>query len=185
MRFRRYVVALVVVVAGLVASAPLVASAGPASAADRFGAEASAFGLDAAARRELQQRVDSYLAATGGTQVAANRVDLDGGFVLLALPGESRVRGAKTGPVPNIAPGCPTQYLCGYSSPNYDGDMFAQIRCGRAVYIGWTGVGSYANVQTSGTRAVFVHDDGHRSGSVAVVYRPSYNWDPVNHVIAC
>jgi hypothetical protein len=75
---------------GLLLAAVVVGTAGPGYAAPakpNFVIQAGDAGLTNAQAASLQTRVNTYLARTGGTQVAINKIDLDGkGTLLLALP---------------------------------------------------------------------------------------------------
>lgn len=149
------VIALVMTVLALVATT---GTAGAATGRD-FSAQARSLGLSGAQARSLQDRADAYLAGTGGTQVAANKIVLKGGagVLLLALPGERRARdldaprdtrGASAVP-------CPYDYVCAYSLPDFTGDQVILYYCDTLVRITWNTTGSWINNQSAVDHAKF------------------------------
>jgi hypothetical protein len=70
-------------------------------------------GLSCAQEQTVQKRVDEYLSEVGGTQVALNKIDLDGtGMMLVALPGEATARDLSR---PRAAHVCYGGDFCGWS----------------------------------------------------------------------
>src|SRR4051812_737526 len=57
-----------------------------------FAAQVEQAGLTTAQARGLQVKVDHYLATQGGTQVAANKIAVKGGEIIVAVPGERYAR---------------------------------------------------------------------------------------------
>ncbi|ARE78354.1 MULTISPECIES: peptidase inhibitor family I36 protein [unclassified Streptomyces] len=164
----RAVVALTMTLLALVATTSAADAADTADAAGGtragvdFAAQAESQGLDRAQARSLQNRVDGYLAEEGGKQVAANRIELDsGGFLLLALPGETYARDLAA-PVATrgAAAACPYTYVCAYSQENFTGDFKALFTCNTLNPIPWTGTGSWKNNQRAELRARFYDSAG-------------------------
>ncbi len=170
-------VALVAVTAGC-----LVGLAGPAGAAPsanptaRFTAQAEAAGLTAAQAHSLQSRVDGYLRTVGGTQVSANKIDLDGtGELVLAAPG--LVTPAAT---------CYSGDMCVWSGQSYTGDFMSKYVCSR-FSMPWATTGSWRNNQSSGTRARFYDSNNnlYYTTPAAPSHDTSYNWVSVFSIIPC
>ncbi|MFF0432875.1 peptidase inhibitor family I36 protein [Streptomyces sp. NPDC004327] len=153
--------ALVVALVALVA-VPGAASAadGPRTAANDFSAQAERAGLTAAQARSLQQRVDGYLAENHGTQIAANKIALPGGELLLTLPGERKVRdldAPKAGL--GVTSACPSTYVCAYKYENFTGDQLNLFTCNTLNLINWYTTGSWINAQRSTLYAKFYDSD--------------------------
>ncbi|WP_406096167.1 peptidase inhibitor family I36 protein [Kitasatospora purpeofusca] len=138
------------------------AASDPGAARAGFSAQARSLGLDGSQAKDLQTRVDGYLAKTpGASQTAVNRITLGGGGeLLLTLPGEERARelGAAGGS-PALAAGCPYTYVCAYSGENFTGDELRLFTCNYPVRIYWTGTGSWINNQRSTLYARFYNSD--------------------------
>ncbi|MGC0334289.1 hypothetical protein RKD23_007279 [Streptomyces sp. SAI-170] len=163
------------VVCAVMAVLALVAAPGAAGAADTgrtavaggsgaradFSAQARSAGLSGTQADRLQDRVDGYLAKTRGTQIGANKIALDGGVLLLALPGERRARDLDA---PNAGFGatayCAYTYVCAYSGPDFTGDEMILYTCGKLNRIYWTGTGSWINNQRSTLYARFYDQYG-------------------------
>ncbi|MFF2517900.1 hypothetical protein [Streptomyces sp. NPDC058086] len=120
----------------------------------RFNQQAEELGLTATQAQSLQSRVNSYLKQVGGSQVAVNkiRVDDQGSFILLALPGEKKARDISSSTAAGY--NCPYKYFCAYQSVSYDGDVKAWTSC-IDQSMPWSGYGSWVNNQTPGTVAQF------------------------------
>lgn len=143
-----------VVAAALGVSAVLTMS-GAATAEPASGAltdsQAQVRGLSAAEATTLQNRVDSYVARLGGTQIAPDRVQLAEGVVLkVALP---TTTGGGSSPR-TAAYDCRYKHFCAYSDTYFTGDVIDMIACA-SYKIPWFGDGSWQNHQTAGTRAQF------------------------------
>ena len=140
-----------------------VGSAAPAYAVPTkadFAAQARDAGLTAAQAASLQKRVNAYLVRTGGKQVAANKIDLDGkGLLLLALPGEARAREIGT-PVALASTPCSERWFCAYSQQQYAGDLVEYYYCEYKLSMPFPALGSYKNRQTAGTSAHFYDGNG-------------------------
>nr|BEK63737.1 hypothetical protein KPHV_09640 [Kitasatospora purpeofusca] len=139
------------------------AASDPGAARAGFSAQARSLGLDSSQARDLQNRVDGYLARTpGASQVAVNRIDLaGGGELLLTLPGEERARDlGAAGSSPALAAGCPYTYVCAYSGENFTGDELRLFTCDYPVGIKWVGTGSWINNQRSTLYARFYDRNG-------------------------
>jgi len=144
------------VVAATVGLAATLTMSGAASAESASGAltasQAQARGLSAAEATTLQNRVDSYLARLGGTQIAPDRIQLAKGVVLkLALPTATGGHGNSSR---TAAYDCKYKHFCAYSEPYFAGDVIDMIACA-SYSIPWFGDGSWQNHQTLGTRAQF------------------------------
>lgn len=177
--------------AAVLVAAP--AAAGPAGIDLGLAQQARTNGLDDAEARSLQAQVGAHLAEFGGTQTAINKIELaDGGFVLLALPGETYARDVTAAPgVDAVA--CPFLYLCAYKGPNYTGDIIALTDCNaqpEPERIPWFTTGSYRNNQTAGTvgRFFVINDDGDevvsRTGP-AFSQVASWNWANTTAIDPC
>ncbi|GHC40090.1 peptidase inhibitor family I36 protein [Streptomyces cinnamoneus] len=166
--FGKALVALLMAFLGLMAAPSAWAATGPAggSAGADFSAQARSLGLSNAQASDLQDRVDAYLAKTHGTQVAANKIALDrGGVLLLTLPGEERARDldAKGDALTTALAPCPYTYVCAYSGQNFTGDELRLFTCNYPVRIYWNGTGSWINNQRSTLYARF-YDSSYRVG---------------------
>ncbi|GAA1391396.1 hypothetical protein GCM10009639_21200 [Kitasatospora putterlickiae] len=150
---RRILAALVLSLLALM-GATSTAAAAPAAPAAGFAAQARALGLTPGQAERLQARVDGYLASTGGTQIAADRIALPGGELRLALPGEQRTGDASLVGIP-----CPYTWVCAYSDPNYQGDALMLFTCGRLTPVSWGGTGSWINNQRAELRVKFYNSD--------------------------
>lgn len=189
--FRQMIVRSAVAAAALVvATAGVAAAATPASATPtQFAAQVSAAHLTSAQAAGLQAKVDAYVAKSGGKQVAANEVAVPGGDVLFVVPGQKIARSlAAPASVQPATISCPYKYICGSSQPNA-GDVVTAYACGVNVEVpdSFTGVGTYINNQTSGTRAYFKNRSfGVVFTTPGAFYRDdNYNWHPVWYIDAC
>lgn len=152
------------------AGAALLGAAGiaaPAFASDRgesangaaaSRAEAVRDGLSARQISRLQQKVDAFIAESGGRQIAANKIAVEGGSVTLTVPGEKYVRdlnGEPNGDSPaTAAASCPYYNFCGYKGANFTGDQWNRSSCAlHEIPDGWNSGGSWINNQSTGTRA--------------------------------
>ena len=116
-------------------------------------------GLTGAQARGLQERVDSCLTSTGGTQVSVNRILLgDSGEIVLTLPGEKTVREASAPRKPAVEL-CPGNTMCAWKGTWYEGDKISMWACYN-FRIPWLQNGSWINNQSKGTVANFLDDDG-------------------------
>jgi len=175
----------------LMVAAITVGLGSPAHADPDFGAQARSAGLTSAEAASLQKRVDGYLAKLGGTQVAANKIDLDGkGVLLLTLPDEAKVRELGT------SRGVSAQYnwwdcglgnFCAFKAQNYTGDMLVYTLCAYQLSMPFADFGSYYNNQTGSVSAHF-YDYNHvymydslRSRSMA----PKFYWLYVYWIKPC
>jgi hypothetical protein len=177
---------------GLMLVATAVGAASPASADPAkpdFATQARDAGLTSAQTASLQQRVDAYLARTGGTQVAINKIDLDGkGVLLLALPGEKRAHEIAAGSQPNASIfDCSKFNFCAYSATNYSGDLIKYYSCKYTVSMPFAGYGSYLNDQTQGTDAHFYDSTGaYMYDSLSAPWSsPTFNWGFVYWIKPC
>jgi hypothetical protein len=176
-------------VVGLITTVAGTAHASALRTSDAFADQARTAGLSQADARDLQSRVDGYLAKTGGTQIGLNEIRYAGGAtLLLTLPGERVARRVTT----SFAEpqGCPPEFLCAYQSEYLQGDLITAYYCGVDVPMPWWGPGSWVNNQTSGTRALFLHQASNVIGPVEVsapAYSQSfsYNWTPIYYIQAC
>jgi hypothetical protein len=136
----------------------LATQAAPASAESRpqpFAAQAKAAGLSAAQAKALQDRVDAYIAANGGTQIAANQVRwADGsGDTTLPVPGEKGTRAIGATGAASDPTSCNDLYLCLYESTNFYGTKYSLYYC--IDYSTPYAFNSYKNHQTTGTVGTF------------------------------
>jgi hypothetical protein len=173
----------------------LATSAGASTtSASPFTAQARALGLSTAQEQQVQNRVTEYLHEVGGTQVALNKIDLDGtGIMLVALPGEATARDLSQ---PNAAHVCYDGDFCGWSKAYKAGDFFSKYKCNSPYNIprSWrSGMqGSFWNNQSTGTVAYF-YGSADGKGTLnwtnkAKLYRYSYPWGagtPDLSIVAC
>lgn len=157
-----------------------------------FAEQGKATGLSAAQIAELQTTVDGYLAKVGGTQLALNKIDLNGTATLyVALSGEDHPRslaatfGAQATD-PNCTPGADFLHFCAYRLTNFRGDQIDMFAC-RRYTMPWVGDGSWDNNQSSGTRARFYGSSGNLLYTTPAPHslNLSYDWTPVFSVVNC
>ncbi|MFG3223893.1 hypothetical protein ACGF07_03780 [Kitasatospora sp. NPDC048194] len=167
------------------------APAKPASA-QRFEAQARAAGLTAGQASSLQEKVDSYLATVGGTQVAPNRIQLAGATVYVAVPGEDHPRDltGTAGAVsydPCAGGGADYKHMCAYRGTWYTGDEVDMYNCARYYFSTWSGPGSWDNNQTTGTVARMYGASGAWVFSTKPAHSsdPNGNWTPVHSIVNC
>ncbi|MFI9388963.1 peptidase inhibitor family I36 protein [Kutzneria sp. NPDC052558] len=168
----------------LLAAALLAVGFTGAQAADAssFTEQASMAGLSTAQAGELQRQVDAYVAQTGGRQISANKIDLGGGALVVALPGETYARDVAA---PLAPPPCYAGDLCLYSGQNYTGSYLYFYKC-QTVFVPWYTTGSFNDNQTSGTISTFerISPPGHLR-YVAKVKVPSINWANIGNITVC
>jgi hypothetical protein len=175
---------------GLLLTALIAGAAAPGyayAAQPDFAAQARAAGLTGVQAASLQQRVDTYLARAGGTQVAINKISLDGkGDIVLALPGERHAWEIGTGGVGTLAV-CDPGNFCAFSQTELHGDILKYYYCAYKLSMPFAGYGSYLNNQTQGTSAHFYSSTGaymyDSIGAVAVVR--TFNWSYVYWIKPC
>ncbi|MFE0101682.1 hypothetical protein [Streptomyces sp. NPDC059009] len=174
------------------------AQAGPAAPASaRFAAQAESAHLTSAQTTALQAKVDGYLAKTGGTQVALNKIDLGGkGEILVALKGEAHPRdfasgkGTRVAVSPCLRAGV-SHYFCAYRGDSYTGDEILMYTCGTRYYVStWGRGGSWINDQTrnqESRRARMYNPSGTMIYKTprAFSYDAHGDWNPVRYVIPC
>ncbi|MFF2079289.1 hypothetical protein ACFVXG_31610 [Kitasatospora sp. NPDC058162] len=165
------------------------ATAAPGAAA--FTAQARAAGLTTDQAASLQEKADSYLSTTGGTQVAPNRIQLDGATLYLTVPGEDHPRDlAGAGALaydPCAGGGADYKHMCAYRGTWYSGDEVDMYNCGRYYFSTWSGPGSWDNNQSTGTVARMYGPSGARVFSTDPAHSqdPNGNWSPVHSVVNC
>jgi len=152
-----------------------------------FAQQARQAGLTTTEAASLQRRVDTYLARTGGTQVAFNKIDLDGkADLVLALPGARSARDiSRSASYPWSV--CESDWLCAFSQEDYQGDILRYYYCAYKLSMPFAGFGSYVNIQTPGTSAHFYDSNGsYMYDSLAAPYAPTpFNWTPVYWIKPC
>lgn len=154
---RKIVIGMVAACAALLA----MLATGTASASETAGTFAGQVkGLTATQAAELQRRVDSVIATTGGKQIAANKVLWKGGngATTVVLPGETRARnlGPKSIQAAAFPYGCPYRALCLYGNGDFTGprhDLWSCVDHHTPYYFE-----SYSNNQTRGTVGIFKND---------------------------
>ncbi|MGW6054333.1 peptidase inhibitor family I36 protein [Streptomyces sp. NPDC055189] len=175
------------------------AQAGPAApAAPRFAQQAQSAHLTSAQTTALQADVDRYLAKTGGTQTALNKIDLkEKGEILVALPGEARPRDFASGNGTRIAadpcldvPGVSGNF-CAYQRDNFQGTIIKMRQCNTKYYVStWGRGGSWVNDQTrnlESRRARMYNPSGGLVYKTPRAYSSDAHgdWMPVRYVIPC
>ncbi|MEU4208438.1 hypothetical protein AB0F13_00305 [Streptomyces sp. NPDC026206] len=179
-------------VAATALAGSLIGATGTASAAGtgttgtaEFAAQAKKAGLTGSQAKELQSRVDRYLADLGGKQVAVNKIERGDMSVLVTLPGERVARDLTA--QKQFAWYCPYENFCMYRGESGTGDQLNLYNCKTYGLTNWKGNGSWYNNQTPGTRAKLM--DRNHNVLVTTVgapsYNPSYNWDPIWYVKPC
>ncbi len=186
MRFRTHVGTLAALVFGVTSLLAPAASASPAADSRSFLAEARGAGLTVTEAQELQERVNTRLAQSGGRQIAANKIQYNsGGYLLLNLPGEEYARELDE-PVGTLG-SCTYYYFCAFSKPDTAGEKRAESNCLVWITIPWVGTGSWINNQTDGTQAYFVDQKGRLLYTTPGAWSWSKytNWTPVHFVDPC
>ncbi|MFF8997428.1 hypothetical protein ACF1GW_10010 [Streptomyces achromogenes] len=141
-------------VAGTAASALASDSAEGTNGTAAFRAEAARDGLSARQISGLQQKVDAFIAKSGGKQTAANRITVKGASVTLTVPGEKYARTLNSDSPAMAAAGCPYYDFCGFKGSNFTGDQWNVSSCAlHEIPDGWNSGGSWINNQSTGTRA--------------------------------
>ncbi|MEU3353418.1 hypothetical protein [Streptomyces sp. NPDC037389] len=166
----------------------LIGATGTASAAGThkdFAAQAKQAGLTAPQAKVLQNRVDGYLKTLGGRQVAANKIEIKGGTVLLTLPGEERARDLSAKDAKFVD--CPYENFCMFRGTYYTGDQLNLYYCRDQGLTNWVGNGSWWNRQTPGTQARLLGKGGNLVTLTAGAesWEAVYNWDPIWTVRPC
>ncbi|MFG3173364.1 hypothetical protein [Streptomyces sp. NPDC048200] len=154
-----------------------------------FTAKAKAAGLSSAQSASLQENVDRYLAALGGTQVAPNVIDLGGrSTVFVAVPGEVHPRDLSNGTLadPCAGGGADPYYFCAYSGIDWTGTSIAMYTC-KTYTIPYAGNGSWDNNQSAGTKARMYNPSGTLIYTTpgARSYDDVGSWSPVHTVRNC
>ncbi|PKV89953.1 peptidase inhibitor family I36 protein [Streptomyces sp. TLI_146] len=163
MRIRKALAALVMAILALVVAPSAADAAGGAANGGHtdFSAQARSAGLSGPQAKALQDRVDGYLAKTHGAQIGANKIALDNGVLLLALPGEQRARDLAVQNAPSgAAVNCAYTYVCAYSGEDFTGDEMILFTCNHLNRIYWSGTGSWINNQRSTLYARFYDSNG-------------------------
>ncbi|MEV7395361.1 hypothetical protein [Streptomyces sp. NPDC091215] len=175
------------------------ASVGTASAAPSgqltFHQQTKAAGLSDAQASALQAEVNRDLAVMGGTQVAPNRIDLNGkGTVFVAVPGETHPRDLSSAsgirPAYDPCAGWPDYgHMCAYSGTNHTGSEIDMYSCD-VYYIPWYTTGSWDNNQTrdltGGRIAAFYWGSRYLSNTgPARSLDENGNWSVVSRVYNC
>lgn len=120
----------------------------------------------------------TVLAAHAATPAHVNPFNNDGADIFYGDDGQE---------VPEVpAASCPTEYVCVYTDPNYQGQMFQLWYCGEYVLDGWTQEGSIRNSETNDDTAYTEYSPG----DVDVDIRAGYgvaNWNsyPDNYIVPC
>lgn len=169
----------------------LVLAAAPASAEENalraeFAAQAAEADLTAGEAEQLQEEVDAYLDDFGGTQVSANKIELEDGHIVVAAPGERYAHDlAAPGDVSTYAI-CALGYFCMNTGMFNTGTQFDFFTCETRALRNWVGNGSYRNNQYVPTTALLL-DQNHNvvTRSVSPDNDFIYNWTPIWYVDPC
>lgn len=158
-----------------------------------FAAQAHNAGLTDAQASALQTKVNGYLAKTGGTQIAANKIDLGGkGALVLTVPGESKVRDLSVASAHSTASGASTfapQYSCAYyhfcafDQTGWAGNVLDWFYCGTYT-MPWFSVGSFEDHQSPGTVSTINTTTGSFNIS-AQLDDIDIDWAPVLSIRVC
>ncbi|MET7619124.1 hypothetical protein [Streptomyces sp. NPDC005408] len=168
-------------------AATLVGLTGAASAATApsdqsvFSAQAEKAGLTSAQAKQLQAKVDSYLAKTGGTQVSANKISFKGGEVLVGAAGQQRPSDLARPAAKSAA-----DIICYYGELclTRGADWMKLYRCGTYT-MPWAGDGYFVNNQTTGTVARFLNSNKTERWSSRAYEQGTATWTPVYYVVPC
>ena len=161
----------------------------PANAATTgFATQARSAGLTAVQARTMQAEVDRYVAQTGGVQVSANRVDFDGGDVVVAIPGQSYTHDLATGVQPAAYASCGSGDFCAYSGAGGTGTKRAYYKCQDVVPF-TSGQGSVSNNQTGGAQAKLYRYKSSGVSYLALTLSPpnnaSWSWTGTADIRTC
>ncbi|MEO9240185.1 MAG: hypothetical protein ABI418_19080 [Jatrophihabitantaceae bacterium] len=165
-------------------------TAGSASAATTFGAQASAAGMTGQQAQQLQRLVNGYVSQTGGKQVSANRVNFAGGYVLVASPGQRYAGDLASNKVtPYAYSSCGSGDFCAYSGPNGTGALKAYYICQDVVPF-TSGNGSVYNHQTGGAQTkLYKYNNGgggiHLALTLNAGSTASWSWPNTADVRTC
>lgn len=176
---------------GLLLTALIAGTATPSyanAAKPDFAAQARTAGLTGIQAASLQQRVDTYRARTGGTQVAINKISLGGkGDIVLALPGERHAREVGVSGQVGIMAVCDPGNFCAFSQTELHGDVLRYYYCAYRLSMPFAGYGSYINNQTQGTSAHFYDSNAaYMYDSLAAVgVSRTFNWNYVYSIRPC
>lgn len=181
--------AVVAAIAPASAQAATASTTGTAAATQTthaaFAAQAHGAGLSSSQASALQAKVDGYLAKTGGTQVAANKIDLGGkGVLVLTVPGESHARDLSASATPQQTYYCQVGHFCAYSAPNLNGNVFDWYYCG-TYDMPWAATGSFDDQQYPFTETTFHEGRWGDHSFSAVLTNPSFDWTPVLSITVC
>lgn len=149
-----------------------------------FAAQVRSASLTSSQASALQAEVNGYLAKMGGTQVAANKIDLNGkGVLVLALPGESRARDLSSS-TPQQTYYCQVGHFCAYQGPLFTGNVLDWYYC-NTQWMPWAQVGSYDDEQYPFTTTTFHEGRNGDESFWAVTRNASFDWTPVLSVTVC
>ncbi|MEV6817880.1 peptidase inhibitor family I36 protein [Nocardiopsis dassonvillei] len=130
--------------------------------------------------------MDAYLDDFGGTQVSANRIELEGGEIVVAAPGEKYAHDLAVSGDASAAAACPYGYFCMYTGTYYTGNQYSLLGCGTYGLHNWIGNGSYINNQPPGTVVTIPGAPGSDpTRSVAYDADPVYDWTFVRRITLC
>ncbi|MFE7403212.1 hypothetical protein [Streptomyces sp. NPDC057557] len=126
-----------------------------------FAAQIASGHLTKAQTAALKAEVDHYLKVTGGRQAALNKIDIPGGEVLVAIPGEAHPRDFAGGNgMAAAVDHCldPDQainngWFCAYPEDVFQGTAVQWYACGTYPMNFVTHNGSWSNNQTRGRQA--------------------------------
>ncbi|MFE6869547.1 hypothetical protein ACFVFS_23705 [Kitasatospora sp. NPDC057692] len=158
-----------------------------------FAAQAGGGQLTQAQSAALKAESARYLNLPGAKQVAPNKIEFDGGEVLVAIPGEANPRslgGTKAAAVDHcLDPGQPMYngWFCAYEKDDFQGTEVQWYKCGTYPVDFATHHGSWSNNQHKGRQAR-MYD---KNGKLIYTTPPAYssdnrgNWWPVWTVKPC
>jgi hypothetical protein len=174
---------------GVVAATAIVVTATSGGAANAavalpYQSQALHAGLSVAQAKDLQVKVNGYIAEFGGTQVSANEVVFPGGRVTVALPGEKTARSLLTD-----YPPCWAGSFCVFEYMYFSGDVASQWDCSKYVHVpsAWSGnAGSWRNNQSTNTAAL-LYDWGWNLNYISWAYEQQEGWNlgQLGHVDPC
>ncbi|WET76827.1 hypothetical protein P3102_22245 [Amycolatopsis sp. QT-25] len=136
-----------------------------------FPAAPASADVGAVKARQIQERVDRYLAAIPDSrQVAPGRLAIPGGELTV---GDTERQACRHGWL------CTWKYDNGFDKINY-------YRCGTYPLPNWVGRGGFENSQTDNTYTAFKRADGSVvRASYAYDFYDDMDWTPVWHVLVC
>lgn len=159
--------------------------------ASKYAEEGHSAGLTEKEIVALQREVDKEISATGGRQIALNKIALNDGEIGIPVPGDKRVLDLAASEAKHVKvyASCRRGNFCGWKGRNGTGKDWQVGACNKFHEIpdGWNSGGSWQNYQSDGLVAEF-YGKGHNYLSPtppAPTGIVNGDWHPVWYVWAC